>query len=284
MNNQNLILLGIGLFVGLMVVVATVDQYLLNEHDPREAEGLLWRSQTAFSRIKDLEVVVEIVESEAEDRAVRLLVRLLNGPEPTMSVRYLDPIALRDELFTVNRDLLSHYLPQENLIVIKRWIGLPLATVGLANFNLSQLEKDWRAGKVRLRVIQDISGFSADLFQSSIILSETISGCLRYPPPFSACFDAQEEDQLLPGFTGVKEGSLESSIQGGYILEVTHAQSGELLRMIWIDRESFLVQKIVFFADGQRATSLRVERITLDQGLTAEEILALPHGAEVIRG
>jgi len=283
MNNQNLILLGIGVFVGLMVVVATVDQYLLNEHDPREPEGLLWRSKTAFSRIKDLEVVLEVVDTEAEDRIFRMLVRLLNGPDSVMSVRYLDPVAMRDELFTVNRDLLSHYLPQENLIVIKRWIGLPLAAVGLASLNLSQVEKDWRAGKVRLRVIQDISGFSADLFQTSIVPSETISGCLLYPL-FSICLDTQEEDQFLSGFAGFEEGSLGGSIQGGYILEVTHARAERLLHMIWIDRESYLVRKIVFFANGKRATSLRVERITLDQGLTAEEILALPRGVEIIRG
>ena len=283
MNNQNLILLGIGVFVGLMVVVATVDQYLLNEHDPREPEGLLWRSKTAFSRIKDLEVVVEVVDTEAEDRIFRMLVRLLNGPDSVMSVRYLDPVAMRDELFTVNRDLLSHYLPQENLIVIKRWIGLPLAAVGLASVDLSQVEKDWRAGRVRLRVIQDISGFSADLFQTSIVPSETISGCLLHPS-FSICLNTQEQDQFLRGFAGFEERSLGGSIQGGYILEVTHARSGELLRMIWIDRESYLVRKIVFFANGKRATSLRVERITLDQGLTAEEILALPRGVEVIRG
>ncbi len=283
MNNQNLILLGIGVFVGLMVVVATVDQYLLNEHDPREPEGLLWRSKTAFSRIKDLEVVLEVVDTAAEDRIFRMLVRLLNRPDPVMSVRYLDPVGMRDELFSVNRDLLSHYLPQENLIVIKRWIGLPLAAVGLASFNLSQVEKDWRAGKVRLRVIQDISGFSADLFQTSIVPAETISGCLLYPL-FSICSDTQEVDQFLPGFAGFEGGSLGGPIQGGYILEVTHAGSGELLRMIWIDRESYLVRKIVFFANGKRATSLRVERITLDQGLTAEEILALPRGVEIIRG
>ncbi len=283
MNNQNLVLFGIGVFVGLMLVVATVDQYLLNEHDPREPEGLLWRSKTAFSRIKDLEIVLEVVDAEAEDRIFRMLVRLLNGPDPVMSVRYLDPVAMRDELFTVNRDLLSHYLPQENLIVIKRWIGLPLAAVGLASLNLSQVEKDWRAGKVRLRVIQDISGFSADLFQTSIVPSETISGCLLHPLS-SICLDTQEEDQFLRGFAEFEEGSLGGSIQGGYILEVTHVRSGELLRMIWIDRESYLVRKIVFFANGKRATSLRVERITLDQGLTAEGILALPRGVEIIRG
>jgi hypothetical protein len=211
-----------------------------------------------------------------------MLVRLLNGQEPVMSVRYLDPVTMRGELFTINGDLLSHYLPRENLVVIKRWIGLPLAAVGLASFDITQLERDWRAGRIHLRVIQDISGFSTDLFPTAVVLSETISGC-QLLPPFSIC-SATEEDPSLPGFAGFEEGSLGTSIQGGYILEVTHAQSGELLRMIWIDRESYLVRNVVFFANGKRTASLRVERITLDQGLIEEAILALPRGAEIIRG
>lgn len=283
MNNQNLILLGIGLFVSLIVTIAAVDQYLLSEHDPMEPDGLIWRVRTTFSRIKDLEAVLEVIESGDEDRTVRMLVRLLRGPEPALSVRYLSPDIVRDELFTVDRDLLSHYLPQENLVVIKRWIGLPLADVGVASFNLTQLEKEWKAGMVRLRVVRDISGFGADLFPSPILLKETLSGYPR-SEPFSIWLGTQKETPSLPGFAGF-EGTLSGgSIQGGYILEVTDARSGELSRMIWIDRESFMVKKIVFFAEGRRTTSIRVQRITLDQGLTAEEILALPHGVEVIRG
>ena len=280
--NSQLVLLGIGLFIGLMVVVTTVDQYLLNEHDPREPGGLLWRSRTAFSRIRDLEVVLAISENQPEDRVIRMLIRLLNRQEPVMSVRYLDPVTMRDELFTIEGDLLSHYLPQENLVVIKRWMGLPLTAVGLASLDISQLENDWRAGRIHLRVIQDISGFRMDLFPTAVVLPETISGCQQYPP-FSLC-SATEEEPFLPGFAGFGEGSLGVSIQGGYILEVTHAQSGELLRMLWIDRDSYLVRNVVFFANGKRTASLRVERITLDQGLLEEEILALPRGVEIIRG
>lgn len=102
MNNQNLILLGIGLFVGLIVTIAAVDQYLLSEHDPMEPDGLIWRVRTTFSRIKDLEAVLEVIESGDEDRTVRMLVRLLRGPEPALSVRYLSPDIVRDELFTVD--------------------------------------------------------------------------------------------------------------------------------------------------------------------------------------
>jgi outer membrane lipoprotein-sorting protein len=74
-----------------------------------------------------------------------------------------------------------------------------------------------------------------------------------------------------------------SVIQGNYVLEVRDSETDELLRMVWVDRENFMVRKVVFFSDEQRARSIRVERITLNQGLTAEEILALPRGAETVR-
>jgi hypothetical protein len=62
MNNQTLILIGVGLFVGLVVTIAAVEHYLLSEHDPLEPSGLIWRVETAFSRIKDLEAAVQYVK------------------------------------------------------------------------------------------------------------------------------------------------------------------------------------------------------------------------------
>ena len=55
--------------------------------------------------------------------------------------------------------------------------------------------------------------------------------------------------------------------------------------MIWVEQSTFLIRKIVVFEGGQRATTLYVERIDLDQGLTEEEIINLPsRGVETIRG
>ena len=298
MNSQNLILLGIGLFVSLIVATAALNQYFLDEHDPMEPDGLIWRVTTAISRIKDLEAVLEINESGGEDRTIRLLLRFLKEPKEIMSIRYLDPVAVRGELFTIEGDLLSHYLPEENILVVKRWIGFPLASLKLPEFYLSQLEKDWRAGRVGLRVVQDVSWFGVDLFPCSIFPSETFSDCSRWDV-FSICLDTCEENpfpSFLPGFAGTRkegpslsgfagvEGALSGgSIQGGFVLEVTDLESGNLSCMIRVDRETFLVQKIVFFAEGKRIANIYMQRFSPDIGLTAEAILALPRGVEVIR-
>jgi hypothetical protein len=74
-----------------------------------------------------------------------------------------------------------------------------------------------------------------------------------------------------------------SPIQGGYVLKVRDQTTDKLLRMIYIDRESFLVKKVVFFVDGQRTRSIYVQSITLNQGLSPEEIHTLPPGAKTVR-
>ena len=281
MNSQNLILLGIGIFVSLIVGVVAIDQYMMNEHDPMHPDGLIWRVQTAFTRVKDLEAVVSVTE-EGGPTPTRMLVRFVSGTEEALSVRYLSPDTVRDELFTVSRDLISHYIPREELIVVKRWAGFPLSALGLATLTLQGLDSDWKAGKIRLKVVRGGVGFDAGLFRSPLELAETISGRLERAP-YSVFTGGGAAGLVNKSFALVDERGL-SSIQGGFILEASDARTGELVRMVWIDPETFLVRKVVTFADGKRKTSIEVERLNLNQGLTPEEILALPRGVEVIHG
>lgn len=299
MNNQNLIILAIGVFVTLIVTVAAVDQYLLDEHPPTEVSGLIWRIENSFSRIKDLEAVLEITKAHAPNEPIRMVVRYLKGPIPALSVRYIRPDSVKDELFVVQNDQLSHYLPQENLVVIKRWVGVPLAAIGLGNLDLSGLKQDWSSGRVRIAVVQDVPGFTPDLFRAPLVLeasfaqidggpalfSSTLSaqGC---PLSFSFCPGTEERDEPHATSWGlISTLGANGSIGGSYILEVRDAKSNELVRMIWVEHNTFLIRKIVVFDDGQRSTTLYVERIDLDQGLTEEEIITLPsRGVETIRG
>ena len=228
-----------------------------------------------------------------------MVVRYLKGPIPALSVRYIRPDSVKDELFVVQNDQLSHYLPQENLVVIKRWVGVPLAAIGLGNLDLSGLKQDWSSGRVRIAVVQDVPGFTPDLFRAPLVLeasfaqidggpalfSSTLSaqGC---PLSFSFCPGTEERDEPHATSWGlISTLGANGSIGGSYILEVRDAKSNELVRMIWVEHNTFLIRKIVVFDDGQRSTTLYVERIDLDQGLTEEEIITLPsRGVETIRG
>jgi hypothetical protein len=299
MNNQSLMILAIGVFVALIVTVSAVDQYLLDEHPPTEVSGLIWRIENAFSRIKDLEAVLEITKARAPNEPIRMVVRYLNGPIPALSVRYLRPDSIKDERFVVQNDQLSHYLPQENLVVIKRWVGVPLAAIGLGNLDLSGLKEDWASGTVRIAVVQDVPGFTQNLFQAPPFLGTSFSriddgatafsssfptqGC---PISFSFCPGTEEHDApYMTSWGQIAMFGANSSIGGSYILEVRDARSNELIRMIWVERDTFLIRKIVVFEGGQRSATLRVERMDLDHGLTEEEIITLPsRGVETIRG
>jgi hypothetical protein len=299
MNSQNLIILAIGAFVALIVIVAAIDEYLLIEHPPTEVSGLIWRIENAFSRIKDLEAVLEITKARAPDESIRMLVRYLNGPIPALSVRYLQPDSVKDERFVVQNDQLSHYLPQENLVVIKRWVGVPLAAIGLGNLDLSRLKQDWSSGRVSIEVVQDVPGFTRDLFQAPLVLEASFSRADGGSAAFSSTLSAQGHPISFSFSSGTEEHDApyatswgliatlgaNGSLSGSYILEVRDARSGELVRMIWVERDTFLIRKIVVFDDGQRSTTLQIERIDLDQGLTEDEIITLPsRGVETIRG
>jgi len=283
MNSQNIILLAIGLFVGLIVTVAAVDQYLLREHPPSEVDGLIWRVESAFQRMKDMEAVLELTQDGAQDEIIRMLVRMVKGTTPALSVRYLHPGQVKDELFTVDRDLLSHYRPQDELIVVKRWVGFPLAAIGLSGFDLSALKADLAAGRVTVRVLQNVPGFSENLFPTPLLLPKTFSG--RVSLPEVSIWEGVDEPPLYGvGFAHLAPLTISGSLRGDYILEVRNAPSGELQRMIWVERDTFLIQKVVSYRNGERASTVRVQRITLDQGLTVEEVLALPRGVEIVRG
>jgi len=301
MNSQSLILFSIGAFVALIVTVAAIDQYLLDEHPPDEVDGLIWRVENAFSRIKDLEAVLEVTRSESPNDPLRMVVRYLNAPVSALSVRYLRPDAVKDEWFVVQNDQLSHYLPQQDLVVIKRWVGVPLATIGLGLLDLGTLRQDWSSGRVQVEIVQDVPGFTHDLFHAPPTLDASFSRIASGPGPFSSSFteydcpvtfsfcpSSTEKELDLPfrvSWEEVETFAQNTSIGGSYILEVRDGVSSELMRMIWIERESFLIRKIVQFEDGQRSTTLHVERIDLDQGLTEEEILTIPsRGVETIRG
>jgi len=311
MNNQNLILFALGAFVALIVTVAAVDQYLLDEHPPTEVEGLIWRVENAFNRIQDLEATLRVTNESQPAENVRMKVRYIKGPPPVLSMRYVPPqgasddlfiASVRDETFTIENDQLFHYLPSEDIIVSKRWPGVPLVAIGLGIFDMSQLRSDWIAGKTEIKILQDISGFTGFSFTTSLSVFDSFSYTPTVPSDlfsaqelplshlyslcFSFCPEFQEgKPQLSLGLAQSLDAEAGNSIPGSYILEVRDSENQDLLRMIWIDRETYFVQKVVTFKNGQRSATLLVQLMTIDQGLTKAEVITPPQaGVENIRG
>ncbi len=310
MNNQSLLLFAIGAFVALIVTVAAIDQYLLDEHPPTEVEGLIWRVDNAFNRIQDLEATLQVTDESQPSENVRMKVRYIKGPPPVLSMRYVPPqdadedlfiSTVRDETFTVENDQLFHYIPSEDVIVSKRWPGVPLVMLGLGMFDITQVRSDWSAGRTEIRILQDIAGFSGISFSTSLSVEESFS---QTAAPSSAF--AESAFQAIPNYTlnfsfypELPDGepqpnvALASSLFSdsgtstprSYILEIRDAGTKDLLRMIWIDRDTYLIQKVVTFKNGQRSATLLVQLITVDQGLSEVEVIPpLQVGVENIRG
>lgn len=283
MNSQNLILLGIGIFVSLIVAAVTLDQAFLAKNNPMEPGGLLARTEVAFDRIQDLEIVVNVVSTGEEKSPLRMRVWYVNGPDPAVRILYLDPSELKGQVYTVDRDLLSHYIPQQNLTVIKRWAGFPLSDMGLASFDLRAIKEAWKQGKITLRVSQNIPRFDMHIFPCDLLLTETLAGCTQWDP-FSISRGEQVSTRLVPSISGVTSDTGLNPIPGGFILRVYDKATGKLTKMISIDRGTFLVRQIVLFNDDKRTTTIYASQIILNQGLNRDEILVLPRGTEVIRG
>jgi hypothetical protein len=311
MNNQSLILLAIGAFVALIVTVAAIDQYMLNQHPPTEVAGLLWRVENAFTGVSDLEATLQITDEEWPAESIKMKVQYVKGPPSALSMRYVPPLdatespfvaSVRDETFTVENDQLFHYIPSEGIIVSKRWPGVPLVAIGLSIFDLTQLRSDWLAGKTEITILQNISGFSTIPFAASLWIGDTFS---HIPLGASTVFSDHAE-QVANSYSlylpfdpeayeseyrlGVRladslGAGQDTSIPGSHVLEVRDATTKDLVRMLWIDRETYLIQKVVTFKNGQRSATLLVQLMTVDQGMTPADIITPRQvGVENVRG
>jgi len=286
MNNESLLLLAIGVFLSMIVGVAAVDRFLIEEHPPSEAAGLIWQVGNAFSRVSDLEAVVEVTQSLDDPSPIRVLVRLLNQPIPELSVRYLDPDPVRGQVFAIQSDQLWHYVPDADdaVIVVKRWVGIPLAAIGLAGLDLAQIQSGLESGRFDVQVVQSLSGFASEnLGDSPITLDITLTDD-RSTLSESLCLQLPNELCTDSGLSMVGDLETSNAIRGEYILEVREASTGQLSRILWIDRETFFIQKVVFFVNGERGKTIQLQRVDVNQGLTSEDVLTLPPGVEIIRG
>ncbi len=283
MNSQNLILLGIGIFVSLIVTAVALDQAFLAKNDPMEPGGLLARTEAAFDRIQDMEIVLNVVSTGEESHPLQMRVWYINGPDPAARILYLAPRELKGEVYTVDRDLLSHYIPHENMTVIKRWAGFPLSDLGLASFDLRTVEEEWKQGKVNLRVSQNVPRFDMTLFPTDLLVTNTLAGCTQWDP-FSISRGYQPTPSLSMSISGVTSDTGLNPIPGGFVLQVYDKETGQITKMFSIDRETFLVRQIVLFADEERTTTIYASQMIINQDLNRDEILVLPRGTTIIRG
>lgn len=282
MSGQGFVLVVVGLFTALVVAVAGVTQYLLDQNPTSDASGLLWRVQSALSGVQDLRVNVSSSEGGDVEAPVRMVVRALVGPLPLLSVEYTAPASVAGQIVTVENDLLSHYLPQEGVIVVRRWAGVPLAAVGLAGLDVSRLRADIRQGVVAARVVEDFAMLPAIESGMDFALSTTLAGTVLPSAPLISLDGDPVFSPTLPGLAPrFAPGAL---IRPNFLLEVRDATTGALKQALWIDPATYFIRKVIYYEGDQIQRTLQVDGLVINQDLTADDVLIVPRGVPVLRG
>lgn len=283
MTGQGFVLLALGLFTSLVIAAAAVDQYLLREHPPSEVGGLLWRVENTLGRARDVEMDLASTQYGEPPQTVRMTVRAVVGPAPALSVVYVEPESVAGQIMTADHDLLSDYLPGADLVVTRRWSGVPLAAVGLAGLDISRLRSQWLEGSVEARILAASASLAPGALAASMPLSQTLAGTRLDPVIYLEPIRPRPIDPDLSGF-GTPATSAYDPLHGSYIVEVRETVSGRLVQTLWIDRTTYFIQKIVYSDAERPVRALEVERVVLDQELAPDDVLALPRASATIRG
>ncbi len=282
MSGQSLVLLAVGLFTSLVVAVAGVNHYLLQEHPPSEASGLLWRAENALSKAQDLRMDLASTEYGDATTTVRMVVRAIVGPLPALSIQYTEPESLAGRVTTIQNDLLSDYLPQQDLVIVRRWSGLPLAAVGLAGLDVSLLRTAVQKGTVTARVVDDTASLSSAAPWGDFALPQTLAGTSSGDTVDATAVGTF--DPSLLGFAPSSLSGIDVLTRARYVIEVREAESGHLTEAIWIDRGTYFVEKVVYYQDDQQTRTIEVERLLMNQGLTVGDVLITPRVSVTVRG
>jgi hypothetical protein len=174
-----------------------------------------------------------------------------------MSLEYSEPEALRGQIVTVENDLLSQYFPAQDVIVARRWAGLPLASVGLASLDVSALRAEVQRGAVTARVLEETSPLMPSDLSTGLDVGAALAGIPTGPA---------------------------DPLAGSYVIEVVDPESSDVTEALWVDRRTYFLEKVVHYVDGRRARVIEVDSLHVDQGLTPDDLLTLPRGATTIRG
>lgn len=293
MQGQNWILIGVALFLSLMVTITTVEHFLQETHDPGTPDGLIWHIQRGLLPTEDVTAVLSISTAGREGASrthLRLHVQAIITPQFALRIQYLDPPELRGQIFILHDNVLSHYLPLINFVVTRELPEIATTAIEQVGLDLIRLQQKWQAGEIDLRVVRtevmftdflvktpmdlpiSLAGFSSSAHQGNLSVSCVLTVDKR-------CF----QHSLGITFTATAL-SEKKAIRKAYILEVKKAGTSELVNMIWVDHETFLIDRIAFFFAGQRTRTIVVEQITFNQNLTLDDILSLPHGIEIVHG
>ena len=88
----------------------------------------------------------------------------------------------------------------------------------------------------------------------------------------------------LLGFAPSLAADAATPTRRSHVIEVRDAATGNLVQVLWIDRGTYFVRKVVYYHGDRLARTIEVERLLINQGLTSEDVLAVPRAGVTVRG
>ncbi len=292
MQNQTWILIGIAIFLSLMVAITTAEHFLQQRHDPGTPDGLIWHIQRRLLPTKDVDAVLSISTvglGGASNTHMRLHVQAIITPQLALRIKYLDPPELRGQIFILHNNVLLHYLPLTNVIVTRELPEIATTAVAQIGLDLIRLQQKWKARELDMRVVRTRVMFADFLIESPINIPTSLANLSSpvHQKNLSISCILMVEGRYYQHSLGITFNTTaargEKPIQKAYILEIKQPGTAELVYMIWVDHETFLIDRIAFFFAGQRTRTVFIEQVTFNQDIALNNIIYLPQGTEIVR-
>ena len=312
MDGKRAVAFTLVLLLAVAITSGVIHKARVQAQTQPKLEEFLTRLEEVYRGIRDLEAVVTIVSQklpEGKERgASRLKIGALLG-QGVLRVEFLDPPGMRGQVYTLKGNVLSQYIPVNNMIIIQEITEAHLLYPLLESLNLDLLSIVHRLQEegFSLRLTQEIALPKRELRLRVITVGELArTGLAPSPPSLSLGLSISVSGASAPGLEAadseleielaltLKVGALQV---GDYILEAVPSEAVELRglgrrmerQLIWVDPLTFMPKRLETYLAREVREKLRRERhitvineIKLNSGLTEKDLLALPRDARIL--
>jgi len=253
-----------------------------------ELQEFLQRLEGVYSGLQDLQATVAIKQAVGGGRE-KDVSRVQIGTlvkQKVLRVEFLDPKEMRGEVLTLKGYQFSQYLPVTNTIYVQeiteKHMFYPL--LEFLNFDLeglvARLQKEGFSLSVSQRIVPSVPTAELDLANT---VSGLAAGHSASPLALGLSLAAGVQRLLL----GIRVSGWKL---GDYLLEAIPKVEGPVSKeLIWIDPLSLIPRRVETHylrqAEGkarEEVTIYLISDVRINQGLTEEELLAMPKDARIV--
>lgn len=251
-----------------------------------EVVDLLSRLEKTYARIADVQALVvinQLSEEGQEGRTVRVKLQALVG-RGILRIEYLEPLELYGQIITLEGEELAQYLPESHTILKMKLSPSDVVTRLLRSADLKTALRYLRSVDAELEVRRNGVGLFGD--SATMTLKPSVSRLAQGPyagsPLALSLADYPFQHTLL-------EKRVYDLTSEQLVIDVRSKTYTQLAQRIWLDPQSLLVRRLetrLFLRFGGKLREIKIiadlERISINQNLTREDLLRLPADARII--